>query len=173
MNALAELQKWYASNCNGAWEHGYGIKIETLDHPGWVLKIELEETNLQNRAFVKIDIDDREDDWYICQVNNNRFEGLGDSSKLTKLIEIFLDWAKSQNADWLTPPTSADLQLQVDRDFYTLLNSSPRASERCHQDGCDKSQLEYSVMCAEHHFEMLRHYPVPEIVAVDRGSEKD
>jgi hypothetical protein len=162
MNALAELQQWYASNCNGDWEHSYGIKIETLDNPGWFLRIELEDTNLQNRSFVNIEIENNEEDWYICKVNKNRFEALGDPTKLNKLIEIFLDWAKSQNSDWLTPPASGDLQLQADLDFYHLLQNSPTTSQLCHQDGCENLRLEYSVMCAEHHFEMLRNYPFSE-----------
>jgi hypothetical protein len=28
------LEAWYASRCDGEWEHGYGISIETLDNPG-------------------------------------------------------------------------------------------------------------------------------------------
>lgn len=38
---LKGLQDWYCSQCNGDWEHGYGVSIETLDNPGWSLKIEL------------------------------------------------------------------------------------------------------------------------------------
>jgi hypothetical protein len=33
---LNELQVWYGAQCNGSWEHTYGIKIETLDNPGWM-----------------------------------------------------------------------------------------------------------------------------------------
>ena len=80
-NVLAELQQWYVSNCNGDWEHSYGIKIETLDNPGWHLKIELEDTNLQNRSFISIDINNNEDDWYTCKVNENEFEAFGDPTK--------------------------------------------------------------------------------------------
>jgi Immunity protein 53 len=87
-NVLTELQKWYASNCNGDWEHSYGVKIETLDNPGWHLEIELEETNLQNCSFIIIDIDNNEDDWYTCKVNKNKFEACGDPTKLNKLIDI-------------------------------------------------------------------------------------
>jgi Immunity protein 53 len=170
-NILTELQQWYASNCNGDWEHSYGIKIETLDNPGWLLKIELEETNLQNHSFISIDIDNNEDDWYICKVNNNRFEALGDPTKLNKLIEIFLDWAKLQNPDWLTPPTSGDLQLQVDRDFYNSLKNSPTTLDICHKDGCDKFHLEYSVLCVDHHFEMLRNYSFSATAEVTKNYE--
>ena len=39
------LQQWYQKNCDGEWEHLYGIEIETLDNPGWHVKIDLEETS--------------------------------------------------------------------------------------------------------------------------------
>lgn len=28
---LIWLQSWYLSNCDGEWEHGYGVAIDTLD----------------------------------------------------------------------------------------------------------------------------------------------
>jgi Immunity protein 53 len=62
-DVLIELQQWYASNCNGDWEHSYRIKIDTLDNPGWHLAIELEETNLQNHSFISINIDNSDVDW--------------------------------------------------------------------------------------------------------------
>ena len=31
---------WYLSQCNGDWEHAYGVKIDTLDNPGWTLEVE-------------------------------------------------------------------------------------------------------------------------------------
>jgi len=34
-NELKWLQQWYSEHCDGAWEHGFGITIETIDNPGW------------------------------------------------------------------------------------------------------------------------------------------
>ncbi|MDQ7778906.1 MAG: Imm53 family immunity protein, partial [Planctomycetota bacterium] len=51
MNALIELQKWFAGHCNGDWEHGAGITITTLDNPGWGVDISLEGTELENKPF--------------------------------------------------------------------------------------------------------------------------
>jgi Immunity protein 53 len=51
MNALQELQQWYQSQCNGDWEHTYGVKIDTLDNPGWSVTIELADTYLYGRTF--------------------------------------------------------------------------------------------------------------------------
>ena len=39
-NALQSLQDWYLAQCNGDWEHTYGVSIGTLDNPGWTLDVE-------------------------------------------------------------------------------------------------------------------------------------
>jgi hypothetical protein len=43
--ALERLQRWYLGECNGDWEHSYGVRIDTLDNPGWIVTIDLHETN--------------------------------------------------------------------------------------------------------------------------------
>ncbi|WP_203237204.1 Imm53 family immunity protein [Streptomyces gilvosporeus] len=35
LDPLSSLTAWYTSQCDGGWEHEYGIRIETLDNPGW------------------------------------------------------------------------------------------------------------------------------------------
>jgi hypothetical protein len=37
---LTWLMRWYLAECNGDWEHSYGVRVETLDNPGWSLKID-------------------------------------------------------------------------------------------------------------------------------------
>jgi hypothetical protein len=32
---LSRLSTWYQSQCDERWEHSFGLKIETLDNPGW------------------------------------------------------------------------------------------------------------------------------------------
>ena len=54
---LTELQAWYIAQCDGAWEHTYGIKIETLDNPGWMLRVDLVETELAGRAFDRVEVE--------------------------------------------------------------------------------------------------------------------
>ena len=46
---LSWLMQWYLAECNDDWEHSYGVKIDTLDNPGWTLKIDLRETDLGRR----------------------------------------------------------------------------------------------------------------------------
>ena len=33
---------WYKTNCDGDWEHSYGITLQTLDNPGWHLTVDLQ-----------------------------------------------------------------------------------------------------------------------------------
>ena len=47
MDILCWLQNWYHSNCDGGWEHLYGVKIDTLDNPGWSVAIDLEDTEIR------------------------------------------------------------------------------------------------------------------------------
>jgi hypothetical protein len=51
MDDLIWLTRWYASQCNGRWEHQNGIELDTLDNPGWMLRVNLEETDLETRRF--------------------------------------------------------------------------------------------------------------------------
>ena len=44
---LLWLMNWYAQQCDGDWEHENGIKIGTLDNPGWYIKIMLGGTELE------------------------------------------------------------------------------------------------------------------------------
>ena len=98
-DALQNLQHWYLAQCNGDWEHSYGVKIETLDNPGWSLAIELTGTSLENafvskvsRGVVAGDLSDNQD-WLVCEVKDKVFTGAGGPNTLDTLIGIFLAWA--------------------------------------------------------------------------------
>ena len=95
MNDIEWLAKWYQSNCDGSWEHSYGIKIETLDNPGWHVKIDLSETDdfdVMAQEFSE-DLDDN--NWVDCSISNGIFNGYGDCMKLERIIRIFKSWIKS------------------------------------------------------------------------------
>lgn len=91
---MIELQKWYFRQCDEDWEHSFGIKIETLDNPGWHISIDLEGTDLDGKAFVSTEKNyDSELEWLTCKVRNNVFEGACGPMELDKVINIFLEWA--------------------------------------------------------------------------------
>jgi hypothetical protein len=48
MNVLGELQHWFEEQCDGDWDHSYGVQIQNLDNPGWMVQIHLEGTALED-----------------------------------------------------------------------------------------------------------------------------
>jgi hypothetical protein len=95
LEILKRLELWFASHCDGEWEHSAGISISSLDNPGWSLHIDISETTLSKRAFPEIKIEGPDSqDWYVCRLRDGRFEGFCGPLHLTKVLEIFLDWAE-------------------------------------------------------------------------------
>lgn len=98
MDTLNNLQEWYSSQCNGDWEHQYGVFIENLDNPGWMVTIDLADTELENEYFETIQMERTATDWIICRVEEQKFKGDGGSFNLGEILEIFLAWTiKSRN----------------------------------------------------------------------------
>lgn len=84
------LEEWHLAECNDDWEHSYGVTIETLDNPGWIVKIELRETAWENLE-VALRITQRFPcDWVQVEVKDSRFTGCGGAKNLTEIIEKFL-----------------------------------------------------------------------------------
>jgi hypothetical protein len=94
MNSLAQLQNWYESQCDGDWEHQYGVEIGTLDNPGWRVSIDLIDTDLEGKEFQEISNIEPERDWILCRIENGKFEGNGGPQMLEEIIKVFLDWIK-------------------------------------------------------------------------------
>ncbi|HEY6225483.1 MAG TPA: immunity 53 family protein [Verrucomicrobiae bacterium] len=92
-NVLTKLENWYSQQCNGEWEHGFGIKIETLDNPGWTVDIDLKGTELEQSCRDKTTIERSERDWIICWTQDSIFKGVGGPHNLTEILETFLQWA--------------------------------------------------------------------------------
>ena len=91
---LYRLQQWYQSMCDGNWEHCYGVKIETSDNPGWIVEIDIIDTPLENKPFDTIHNGDTDDDYSICKIENGKFMGYGDATKLDDIPRCFLNWAE-------------------------------------------------------------------------------
>jgi hypothetical protein len=95
MDILNWIQNWYKNQCDGSWEHTYGIRIENVDNPGWAVDIDLIETELENKKFNKVQYDHGDEDWLLCFVKEGKFQGNGDSDKLEKILLIFKEWVES------------------------------------------------------------------------------
>jgi hypothetical protein len=94
ISPLCKLQDWYQSQCNGDWEHGEGIRIGTLDNPGWAVEIDIRGTNLERRPATDMKIERTECDWLHCFVRDGRFIIRCGVRNLEEGISSFLTWAK-------------------------------------------------------------------------------
>ena len=92
-DALAQLMEWYASQCDGDWEHEYGISIQTLDNPGWRLKINLAGTEHQDRILEHTVRDIVSDtSWSDCWVEGTQFHAACGPRDLPEVINFFMKW---------------------------------------------------------------------------------
>ena len=97
--ALAELQDWYAAQCNGDWEHSFGVVIETLDNPGWSVVIDLDETPLACRARPPLKQHVSEQDWLDVQISDAKFVAAGDPMKLLQILTAFDEFKRSAEGE--------------------------------------------------------------------------
>jgi hypothetical protein len=89
------LQKWYQAHCDGDWEHSSGIRLETLDNPGWSLTVDLQDTELESKKFQKVKIERSKDNWIFCNVKENKFDGACGIGNLPEVLKLFRDWAEN------------------------------------------------------------------------------
>lgn len=95
MDALAELMDWYDQQCVDEWHEEFGVRISTLDNPGWELRIDLERTSLSAKAFTMIECHRSEIDWIVARRDGNAFIAWGGAKNLKEMVETFLGYAES------------------------------------------------------------------------------
>jgi len=90
------LEDWYEAQCDGDWEHGYAVKIDTLDNPGWTVTIDLNGTRysgIQNRELLNEVSDDTA--WIRCDLRDGKFIGHGGPKMLGKIVQAFRKWIEN------------------------------------------------------------------------------
>ena len=94
MDVLDWLARWYEAQCDGDWEHGFGPAINTIDNPGWSVRINLAGTDCDGRVLERITHNyEHETDWWACWTEGNAFHGAGGPLQLRSLLEAFRGWA--------------------------------------------------------------------------------
>ncbi len=94
MNNLQWLDNWYSLQCDENWEHEFGIDICTLDNPGWSIVIHITNTGLEDKTFKPVKIENDDNDWIHCSIEDLVFKGACGPLKLNELIQIFRDWVE-------------------------------------------------------------------------------
>ena len=93
-DSLGRLEAWYHAQCDGEWEHEYGVTVETLDNPGWKLRIDLAGTELAGREFARREDHRSENDWLVCWVEGRQFQAACGPRNLRESLQTFLSWAR-------------------------------------------------------------------------------
>jgi hypothetical protein len=60
---VVAISTWYYDHCNGDWEHEYGVRISTLDNPGWCIEIDLQGTELEGKRISRSVVSGASDSW--------------------------------------------------------------------------------------------------------------
>ncbi|GHJ47845.1 hypothetical protein Cs7R123_51870 [Catellatospora sp. TT07R-123] len=97
-HVLDWLQRWYAGQCDEDWEHSWGVKIETLDNPGWHVEIDLAETELEDLSYPRQDVTRSKNDWVWVWTAKQKFHAACGPGNLTEALTLFRDWATGQSA---------------------------------------------------------------------------
>ncbi|WP_327339050.1 immunity 53 family protein [Streptomyces sp. NBC_01324] len=87
------LQNWYAQQCDGDWEHEWGVKIATLDNPGWTIEIDLKETDLEEREYTLQEVGRSAQDWVRTWTAERTFHAACGPGSLTEALALFRTWA--------------------------------------------------------------------------------
>lgn len=83
------LMRWYQSQCNGDWEHQHGVRMGTIDNPGWWLDVDLADTHHAGRTVRPNLIERSDDDWVFVEVKDDVFRARGGPGNLSEMIKEF------------------------------------------------------------------------------------
>ena len=101
MSELLEFfSEWIFRNCDGLWEHSYGMKIESLDNPGFFVEFDIFKTNMEKINFQEViweSSSDPDSDWLECRVEGSKWRSACSVNNLSRVISIFKNWVE-QNA---------------------------------------------------------------------------
>ena len=94
MDVLERIQAWHKTQCERGRDPSLGVKIETLkDAPGWSVRIDLAGTPLSGLTLAPYKEGATDRDWLAYRIKDDRFEGIGDPTKLHALLFAFLELA--------------------------------------------------------------------------------
>ena len=92
-DVLAELQRWYLHQCDGDWEHSFGVIVDTLDNPGWRVRVDLVDTALHANEYERVETHRKENDWVVSWRDEKLWHAACGPLNLQEALGLFLTWA--------------------------------------------------------------------------------
>ena len=100
MEVLERIQAWHKAQLERGRDLALGLRIETLrERPGWSVQIDLAGTPLSGLKLAPYREGATDRDWLAYRIKEDRFEGIGDPTKLQALLFAFLDLVDRTVAD--------------------------------------------------------------------------
>jgi hypothetical protein len=100
VEVLERIQAWHKAQLERGRDPSLGVRIETLrERPGWSVQVDLSGTPLSGLKLSPYREGATERDWLAYRIKDDRFEGIGDPTKLQALLFAFLDLADRTTAD--------------------------------------------------------------------------
>lgn len=93
---LDALVRWYRSQCDGDWEHEFGVRLATLDNPGWHLEVDLAETPAEGRVMPERNTDDGRGRWLAASSDGEVFRAACDPESLVEALAQFQEFVSRQ-----------------------------------------------------------------------------
>ena len=90
---LEFLINWFAAHCDGDWEHDLGIRIETLDNPGWAIDVRIEDTELEGITTDWHRWEQGEESWLHWRSTGSTFEARCGVADLELALDAFATFA--------------------------------------------------------------------------------
>lgn len=94
MDNLSWLDNFFANLCDGEWESEYGLTIESVNNPGWMVRIDLDGTGLNPSSFRPVTDQRNERNWVECKVQDGVWLGGGGLGNLDEVLSIFRAWVE-------------------------------------------------------------------------------
>jgi hypothetical protein len=93
-DGLRALQAWFAAHCDGNWEQEYGVTIQTVEEPGWELRVDLVGTSLEGVALARQPTGQGSEDWCEMWCDGYTFYAVGGPHDLHELLGAFVSFAE-------------------------------------------------------------------------------
>lgn len=126
MGLLNWLQDWYIQECiiNNNYNSDEIINIDTIDNPGWHIRINLKGIKSTRKILDEINVDNGDDDWVFIKMNSGVFEGVGDKNKLVYILQFFKAWCQNISFDkkFLTNNHNNDLLFWLQNEWFCKLD---------------------------------------------------
>jgi hypothetical protein len=84
--------------CDEDWEHDWGIRIETLDNPGWHVSVELSGTTVEELHLEPVETHRSQHDWAVIKREGTVFHAYGGPLNLGEVLHAFREWVEGPPA---------------------------------------------------------------------------